>query len=151
MKIKNQTDFWAGIMFIGIGIPFALGALGYRMGSSVAPGPGYFPFGLGIILTLLGLIISFNAMGEGKDAYSDMEGIAWRPLLVILGSACLFAFTLPVLGLLIAMPLLTITSSLASTDFKWKIALWAAVAMTAFCWLVFSRFLGLLIPLFPNF
>ena len=49
MKIKSQKDFWSGLMFLVVGIGFAWGALNYSFGSSARPGPGYFPFGLGIL------------------------------------------------------------------------------------------------------
>ena len=54
MKIKSERDFWSGLMFLAIGIAFAWGATTYSFGSSARPGPGYFPFGLGILLAVLG-------------------------------------------------------------------------------------------------
>jgi hypothetical protein len=62
MKIKSQQDFWAGLMFIATGIGFAWGATFYNFGSSARPGPGYFPFGLGILLALLGAFTLFEAL-----------------------------------------------------------------------------------------
>jgi hypothetical protein len=52
VKIKSQRDFWSGLMFIGVGLAFAWGATNYSFGSSARPGPGYFPFGLGILMAL---------------------------------------------------------------------------------------------------
>src|SRR3546814_2673111 len=52
MLIKNKQDFWSGIMFTAVGAAFALGARGYAMGTSARMGPGYFPFWLGIALTV---------------------------------------------------------------------------------------------------
>ena len=57
MKIKSQRDFVSGIALVIVGAAFAAGATGYDFGSAVRPGPGYFPFGLGIALAVLGLII----------------------------------------------------------------------------------------------
>mgnify|MGYP000299459548 CR=1 FL=1 len=53
MKIKSQKDFWSGLMFVVVGIAFSWGATSYSFGSSARPGPGYFPFGLGILLAAL--------------------------------------------------------------------------------------------------
>ena len=58
MKIKSQKDFWAGLMFIVVGLGFSYGALEYNFGSSARPGPAYFPFGLGLLLGILGAIVS---------------------------------------------------------------------------------------------
>ena len=50
MKIKSQKDCWSGLMFVVVGIGFAWGATSYSFGASARPGPGYFPFGLGILI-----------------------------------------------------------------------------------------------------
>ena len=57
MKIKSQKDFWSGLMFVVVGIVFAWGATNYSFGVAARPGPGYFPFGLGILLAILGFAI----------------------------------------------------------------------------------------------
>jgi hypothetical protein len=77
MKVKNQQDFWAGLMFIAFGlffIVFAMGTpefidnllgtkliAGYQMGSSVRMGPAYFPVVLGGIMAVLGVIVFADA------------------------------------------------------------------------------------------
>ena len=48
MKVKSQRDFFSGLLLIFVGAAFAIGATGYNFGAAVRPGPGYFPFGLGI-------------------------------------------------------------------------------------------------------
>ncbi|MGP1664418.1 MAG: tripartite tricarboxylate transporter TctB family protein, partial [Rhodanobacter sp.] len=54
MQIRNGTDFWAGLIFIGFGLGFVLTASNYSMGSAARMGPGYFPTVLGGLLALLG-------------------------------------------------------------------------------------------------
>ena len=56
LKIRSIKDFSAGLMFIGIGAVFGIGATQYPMGTAVRMGPAYFPTWLGGLLTLLGLI-----------------------------------------------------------------------------------------------
>jgi hypothetical protein len=69
MRIKSPKDFWAGLMFIGFGLFFALWAYGfYQMGTAVRMGPAYFPFVLGGLLAVLGgfvLIEGFALEGSG--------------------------------------------------------------------------------------
>ena len=43
MKIKSQKDFFAGLMFMGVGVAFAWGATTYNVGNGARMGPGYFP------------------------------------------------------------------------------------------------------------
>ena len=151
MKIKSQRDFWSGLMFIVVGIAFSWGATAYSFGSSARPGPGYFPFGLGIILALLGAIVLFKALTievEGGDQIGD-----WpiKQLLLILGAVVLFGLVLPRLGMAISLPVLIGVASLASGEFHWKEVLFNAVVLTIGSWLVFIKGLALTIPLWPTF
>ncbi|MBI4293857.1 MAG: hypothetical protein HY661_20470 [Betaproteobacteria bacterium] len=57
MKIVNGRDFWAGAMFIAIGLGFMIASREYQMGSAVRMGPAYFPTVLGGLLAVLGLAV----------------------------------------------------------------------------------------------
>ena len=152
MKIKSQQDFWSGLMFLVIGALFAWGAIAnYSFGSSARPGPGYFPFGLGVIPALLGAFILFEALTIETEDGEPVGDIAWKPLLVILSSVALFGLMLPLVGMFISLPVLVILSSWASQEFTWRGTLISAVFLTVFSWLVFIKGLGLTIPLLPTF
>jgi hypothetical protein len=149
VKIKSHRDFWAGLMFIVIGLAFAWGATYYRFGESARPGPGYFPLGLGILLAVLGTIVLFKALTIETDGGEPVGRIAWRPLLIVLGSLGLFAFLLPRVGLVISLPILVVTSALAGEEFRVGEALANAAVLTLGSWLVFIKGLGLTIPVWP--
>lgn len=150
MKIKSQRDFVAGLMFIAVGIAFAIGATNYTYGESAKPGPGYFPLLLGVIMALLGAIVLFKALTIESDGGDPIGDIAWKPLLLILGSVAAFGFLLPRLGMVITIPLLVSVSSLAGDEFHWRDALINSVVLTVFSYLVFVLGLGLTIPLWPT-
>jgi Tripartite tricarboxylate transporter TctB family len=67
VRIKAPKDFWAGLMFIGVGGFFMIWALThYQMGTAVRMGPAYFPAVLGGLMVFLGalvLIESFAMQG----------------------------------------------------------------------------------------
>lgn len=150
MKIKSSRDFWSGIMFLVVGLAFAWGALNYSFGNSARPGPAYFPFGLGIMLALLGAFTLFESLTIETEDGEPVGSIAWRPLIIILSAVALFGFLLPRLGMFITLPVLIIVASVASDEFSWVAAVINAVVLTVFCWLVFSKGLGLTIPLWPT-
>jgi len=150
VKIKSQRDFVAGLMFIAVGIAFAIGATNYTYGESAKPGPGYFPLLLGVIMALLGAIVLFKALTIESDGGDPIGDIAWKPLLLILGSVAAFGFLLPRLGMVITIPLLVSVSSLAGDEFHWRDALINSVVLTVFSYLVFVLGLGLTIPLWPT-
>ncbi|MFO1292975.1 MAG: tripartite tricarboxylate transporter TctB family protein [Rubrivivax sp.] len=151
MKIKSEKDFWSGLMFIVVGIVFAVGALNYSFGSSARPGPGYFPFGLGVLLAILGGVVLFGALNIETDSGEKIGAWAFRPLVWINLSVGLFGLALPYLGMFIALPILVVVSAMAGDEFHWKDAAVNAVVLTAGCWAVFSWALNLTIPLWPSF
>jgi len=62
LKIKAPKDFWAGLMFISVGLFFVAWALThYQMGSAVRMGPAYFPAVLGGLLAFLGVLVLIEA------------------------------------------------------------------------------------------
>ena len=151
MHIKNEKDFYSGLLFMAIGVGFAWGATHYRFGTSLMPGPGYFPFGLGILTSIIGAVVLIRSLGRHGAVTERVEPIVWKPLLVIIGSVVMFGFTLPHLGLFIALPLLVLTSAFAGDEFRLRDVLANALILTTGCWAVFVLGLGLLIPLLPTF
>ena len=151
MKIKSQKDFWSGLMFVAVGVAFAWGALNYSFGSSARPGPGYFPFGLGILMALLGGFILFESLVVETDDGEPIGAFAWKPLLIIVGAVALFGLLLPRVGMAITLPILVFISSLAGDEFHWKDALLNSVILTVGSWLIFIKGLSLVIPLWPSF
>jgi Tripartite tricarboxylate transporter TctB family len=150
MKIKNQKDFWSGLMFLLVGAGFAAGALNYSFGSSARPGPAYFPFGLGILTALLGLFEIIKAMVTG-DREGDIGAWPLRQMLIILAAIALFGLALPKLGLVVALPLLIFIGSMASGEFHLKEVIITCVVLTISSWLIFIKGLGLIIPMLPVF
>jgi Tripartite tricarboxylate transporter TctB family len=151
VQVKSKKDFWSGMMFTALGVGFAWGALSYSFGSSARPGPAYFPFGLGVLLALLGAVVLFKSMTVETEDGDPIGGWAWRPLGVLVGALVLFGFGLPHLGLLVSLPLLVIITSMASEEFRWKDAVLNAVVLTALSWTVFVKGLGLTLPVLPKF
>lgn len=151
MEIRNQRDFWSGLTFLVVGIGFSWGATSYAFGDAAQPGPGYFPFGLGILLALLGAFTLIEALAVETEDGGKIDAWGWRPLFLITASVGLFGWLLPILGLFIALPLLVLVSALAGDEFHWGEALFNAAILTVGSWATFSRGLGLTIPLLPSF
>jgi len=149
MKIKSQRDFWSGLMFVVVGIAFAWGATTYSFGSSARPGAGYFPFGLGVLLAILGGMVLFKALTIESEGGDPIGAIAWKPLLIIAASIALFGMMLPRLGMAVTLPVLIIFSALAGDEFRWKEAVFNAVLLTIFSWIIFVWGLKLVIPVWP--
>ncbi len=151
MRIKSQRDFWSGLMFVVVGLGFAWGATSYHFGSSARPGPGYFPFGLGILMALLGAAVLFKALTIETEDGEPIGAITWKPLGFIVGTVAVFGWALPHLGMAIALPLLVIIAAFAGDEFHWGEVLLNSAILTVGSWLIFSVGLSLTIPLWPSF
>jgi Tripartite tricarboxylate transporter TctB family len=151
VNIKSQRDFWSGLMFLIVGVGFAIGATNYSMGSSARPGAGYFPLGLGVLTALLGAIILFESLTIETEDGEPIGHIAWRPLIVIVLTINVFGLLLPRLGMIVSIPILIVMTSLASDEFRWRGVLVSAAVLTAAAWLIFIAGLKLTIPLWPKF
>ena len=150
MKIKSQRDFWSGMMFVLTGMAFAWGATAYKFGSSAKPGPGYFPFGLGVCLALLGALMLFKALTIESEGGDPIGEIAWRPLLVVVAAVSMFGLALPRLGLVCTLPLLVTLSALAGNEFRWRDALVNSAVLTLGSWVIFVWGLKLTLPIWPT-
>ncbi|SNS56118.1 Tripartite tricarboxylate transporter TctB family protein [Noviherbaspirillum humi] len=150
MRIKNQKDFWAGIMFLAFGAFFSGFGVTYNIGTAARMGPGYFPTMLGVLLMILGIVVSIG--GTSKNAPEEkVAKFDWPILFLILGAVVLFGILLPILGLVVSLVLLVIISSYASHEFKWVAAILNAVVLTIMSYVVFAWALKLQFPLWPSF
>ena len=158
MAIKSQQNLAAGLMFTIVGAAFAIGAREYEMGTAGRMGPAYFPFILGTILAVLGVLITFQAFGRQRRESEDIGRFAWRPLIFIVGANLLFGLLLgglpsigiPAMGLMVAIVGLTFVSMLAS-DFCIKRAVMLSAILAVGSFFVFVKMLGLTFQVWPWF
>jgi len=150
MHIRNKQDFWSGVMFMVLGLGFALGATKYSMGTAARMGPGYFPFWLGICMAVLGAGVSLGAMSP-KAEKVKMEKFDWGITVILLGSVALSGLFMNYLGVYISVFLLVFLSSFAGHDVNWKVAAINGLFLVLFVWLAFIKGLGLIFPLWPSF
>jgi hypothetical protein len=148
MKIKNQKDFWAGVMFVAFGAFFTGFGARYTLGTAASMGPGFFPTALGIALILLGIVVAVGGL-SAKATPEKIDRFAWSTLLLILGPIALFGLLLNTLGLVLCLAMLVVVSSYASHEFSWKATLGNAFVLIALSLLVFVYALKLEFPLLP--
>ncbi|NTI78478.1 tripartite tricarboxylate transporter TctB family protein [Rhizobium rhizogenes] len=134
LRIRNQRDFAAGVMFLAFGLVGAIVGRGYEMGTAGRMGPGYFPALLSGGLILFGIIIGFRGLAFDGET---IERMAFRPLLAVVGSVAVFGLTLDRLGLVVAVALVTLIMAFATTSRRWVEVIVSAAVMSLFCVLVF--------------
>ena len=150
MLIRNQKDFWSGVMFAAFGLFFAGFGTRYTFGSAARMGPGYFPTVLGVILVVMGVVIALMALSPKAEEHK-VDRFSWSTIILILGSVVLFGLFLPRLGLVISLITVVLVSSYASHEFGWRAAIINTIVLLALCLFVFVYALSLQFPLWPTF
>jgi hypothetical protein len=159
MNIKSQKDFFSGLMFMGVGAAFAWGATTYSIGSGARMGPGYFPLVLGLLLAMLGAIITFKALVIETEDGEKMGAWAWKPLFFIIVANLVFgvllgglpSIKLPAMGMIAAIYALTFIASLAGEEFKLKEVVILATVLAVMSYLGFIVLLKLQFLAWPAF
>jgi len=159
MNIKSQKDFFSGLLFTAVGVAFAWGATKYSLGTGARMGPGYFPMMLGVLMAILGAVITFKALVVETEDGDKVGAWAWKPLLFIIAANLLFGLMLgglpsikfPAFGLIAAIYALTLVAALAGEEFKIKEVLVLATILAIMSYLAFIVLLKLQFPVWPAF
>ena len=159
MKIKSQKDFFAGLMFLVVGVAFAWGATTYSVGSGARMGPGYFPLLLGILLAIIGAVVMFKSTVVETEGGDKIGKWAWKQIVFIIGANLLFgvllaglpSFGIPAMGLILAIYGLVFVSSLAGSSFKFLEVFILATVLAVGSYVAFVWALNLQFPVWPSF
>lgn len=159
MNIKSQKDFFSGLMFMVVGIAFAIGSTEYPLGGGARMGPGLFPLALSVILAGLGAIITVTAMVIPTPDGEKIGKFAWKPLFFIILANLIFGVSLggipriglPPMGLIAGIYALTLMACNAGDKFILKEALGLATILAAMSYVAFVLLLKLQFPVWPPF
>lgn len=148
--IRNKKNFFAGLLYILMGAGFAIGATSYKLGEAARMGPGYFPFWVGVLLAIFGVIVLLGSLNK-RAAKEGLPRMDIRPIAWILGSLVLFGAILQLMGLAISIVVLVLVSSMASHEFGWRGTVLNALFLCCVSVGAFIFGLGLQIPVWPSF
>jgi putative tricarboxylic transport membrane protein len=143
MRLRNARDLLAGCLFLIFGLAFLVFAQDYQLGSARRMGPAYFPVVLSLILIVIGAATVARGLLVPGPPIRDVAG---KALAVVTVAVVLFGLVVRGAGLGLAVAVLVIVSATASRGFRLLPALLLALALSAFCILVFVTGLGLPFP-----
>lgn len=145
-----STDVVCAILFLIVGGVWALTSwFGYRVGSTHAPGPGFFPLLSASGLAICGALLLLGALRQKAFERFEVEGGALKRLAIICLSTLIFALALPWFGFIIAGVALIVVSKLADPKARWRSTLLIALILTGACAAIFVGVLKISIPLLP--
>lgn len=146
LAVRNPRDFFAGLIFLLVGLLAAILARDYSMGSAVRMGPGYFPYFLGILLSSLGAVIGARSLvlhGPG------IERVDPRALILVLAAVAAFAATIESAGIVVAATLLLAVGAAASRESRFSEVIAFTILLVALTVGVFVYGLRLPFKLWP--
>jgi uncharacterized membrane protein len=148
LELRNNKDFWAGMMFFGTGAGAMIVARHYPFGATLNMGPGYFPMVLGGILIVFGAFI----MLRGLRTKEKIQG-AWSPrtLVMLPLSVVVFGILMSLAGFIPALTALVFLSAASSREFKFKEVLLLTLFLGVLSAAMFIWGLGLPYPLIKKF
>ena len=150
MKIRDQKNFWSGLMFIVFGLFFAVWAQQYDMGTAARMGPAFFPTMLGGLMFLLGVIVLIEGLAV-EHADGKIEPFNFRALGLVLGAVVAFGLLLRPAGMIVALFVLIVVSSFGGHEFKLRDVLLLTVGLSLLVLAVFIYGLSMTIPVWPAF
>lgn len=148
VELRNNLDFLAGLLMIGIGgIGFYM-ALDYPFGSAMRMGPGYFPRVLAAILIAFGVYVLIRGLRTGEK----VKGVwGWRPLFFITLGLIAYGWLMDRAGMIPALVAMFYISAYGGHEFRfWEVTILTAI-MTVAAILIFIYGLGLPYRLIAGF
>ncbi len=133
-RIRSRQDFGAAVMLIFFGTAGLWFGREYSVGTASQMGPGYMPLALSWGLIIFGVIVGLRAVAMSGPA---IEPVRFRSNILVLGAILGFALMIQSVGLAISIFVVTILSTLASTDSKWKETIALGLFLAIFCVIAF--------------
>ena len=144
--MRSPRDFFAGVIFLLFGSCALFVGRTYPMGSALRMGSGYFPFVLGALLLILGVLICARSLVVAGE---NIEPVRLRPLVLVLLAVGAFGASVDSLGLVAATVLLTLIGAAASHESRWPEVIVLTLALLGLAVGLFAYGLGLPFKLLP--
>ena len=114
---RGNSEFYSGLLLVVIAVVALVYIRTLTIGTVLEMGPGYFPFGLALILLGMGLVL----MVKGLTTVGVPVGaIHLRPLLLVLLSFAAFGLLVERAGLFIAILVQVGLAHFASRESDWR-------------------------------
>lgn len=146
--VRAPGDFLAGVIFVAVGVASLVIGRGYRLGTLLSMGPGYFPRIIGVLFTALGLAVAIAALRVDGDR---LEPWRLRPIVLITVAILAFGFCLERFGLVAASMALLVVACLAQQGRKVPETVGLAALLTLIAWVIFVKGLEMPLLVWPEF
>ena len=143
---RGNVDFYSGVLLVGIASVALTYIRSLTIGTVLQMGPGYFPFGLALILLAMGLCLMVKGMVVGGSPVGQFH---LRPLVFVLLSFAAFGVLIERAGLILAILAQVAVAHCASNEATWRESIVTGVVLAAASSVLFVWLLGIPVGLLP--
>jgi len=144
----NKNEMGGAVFLLALGAFFCLGARILGLGRISDPGPGFFPFwlGLGLFLVSLALIRKSRQKADRSSSSGSWQGARWDKIVFSLTAMLLYAFFLESVGyLLVSFSLMLFLFRRIGSQ-RWTTAVVGSFLISALSYVLFKVLLQLRLP-----
>ena len=99
----KRIFFYANIFWLLFSLITCIESYRLRLGEIDKPGPGFFPFSVGLVMLGLSLAALFQSAGKKSDTENKVreEPLRWWNIVIILAAILAYALTIETVGFLV--------------------------------------------------
>jgi Tripartite tricarboxylate transporter TctB family len=142
-RVRDQKDFWSGVLFIAFGCAGLWFGRNYAIGTLSRMGPGFFPMAMSIALIGTGAFLLARSLVVAGE---PIERTAFLPQVLILVAIVAFGLLIERVGLAVSVIAVAVISGIAAQGLRWFELAALALATSALSVALFVYLLGQPIP-----
>ncbi len=99
----KRIFFFVNVFWLLFSLITCIESYRLNLGEIQRPGPGFFPFSVGLVMVGLSLVALFQSIGKKKDTEKKdgQEPLRWWNIVIILAAILAYALTIETIGFLI--------------------------------------------------
>ena len=147
----RRHDLWAAVFLLLFGVLASVETRKLTIGELGRPGPGFFPFFLAAVLSIVSLALLFQSLRikSAKETTHRTEARQWGKVAWTLFGLVVYAFVLESLGFLLSTFFLMLFLFRAVDPLRWPVAIAGALTTSFLTYAIFKLWLQIPFPSGP--
>ena len=146
-KMK-RIYFYCNLFWLLFSLILCIEAYRLSIGAIKNPGPGFFPFCVGLVMAVLSLIAAIQSVGKYEEGQKTdrQEPFRWWNIAVILAAILVYALALETVGFFVCSFLFVCLLLKVVEPQPWKVAILGGLIMAVSSDILFNVLLRSMIP-----
>jgi hypothetical protein len=144
-----KKDIFSGLFCLLFGIYFTIGSYNLGLGEWGRPGPGYFPFGAGLLFGIFSIPVLVKALRRpplNETSLQPSERVHWQNMALILLGMLAYSLLLKRIGFVLCTFLLVILFIRVIAKERWSKSIMTALIVAVTFHLLFNILLNAQLP-----